>query len=276
LIAAKSELHSLIEQPARRMIDAQAPGVARLLREVSGLLPFESKLLERLSRLWLLVACFRRIDSLPAETQADIRVLIGWTQNQDELLSQSGIRGRWLVMGQRVDEEDRLRVQSSWLRGSESRRHALLLHFAHASQPLDTSVVPGATLDAELVFYPGACPLRALIRERHSTIVSCSAQFCDSTIAAAIETYSAALAHNPWLDRFPVALHSVTPLRRDDDRWYVRDAHDHILPINPRFARGWELLALSGGHPVELFGEWNGDHLAPLSVWADGRLVRLS
>jgi hypothetical protein len=280
LINAKSELHSIIEQPARRMTDAQAPGVARLLRELSGLLPsdeaFEAKLLERLSRLWLLIESYRRIESLPPETQSDIRALIGWTQNQDELLAQSGIRDRWLVMGQRVEEEDRLRRQSSWLRGSAGNRHALILNFAHASQPLDTSIVPGAMLDAELVFYPGAYPMRALIRERHSVIASFDTQPCNPTIAAAIESYAAALSRNPWIERFPFALHSVTPLRADEDRWMARDSDGQALPVIPRYSRGWELLALSGGHPVELFGEWNGDHLAPLSVWADGRFVRLS
>jgi hypothetical protein len=34
------------------------------------------------------------------------------------------------------------------------------------------------------------------------------------------------------------------------------------------------MLALSGGAPVTIFGEWNGTHLLPMSVWA-GRLVHL-
>ena len=35
------------------------------------------------------------------------------------------------------------------------------------------------------------------------------------------------------------------------------------------------LLAISGGMPVDLFGEWNGFTLTPLSVQADGVLVGL-
>jgi hypothetical protein len=42
-----------------------------------------------------------------------------------------------------------------------------------------------------------------------------------------------------------------------------------VLPISPAFDRGWHLLALSGGHPVTLFGEWDGDQFLPMSVWVE-------
>ncbi len=37
----------------------------------------------------------------------------------------------------------------------------------------------------------------------------------------------------------------------------------------------WPLLALSGGRPVDLFGEWYDGHLHPCSLAADGRLVSI-
>jgi hypothetical protein len=37
----------------------------------------------------------------------------------------------------------------------------------------------------------------------------------------------------------------------------------------------WQLLALSGGHPVPVFGEWISQRLHPLSVEIDNRLVAL-
>jgi hypothetical protein len=41
-------------------------------------------------------------------------------------------------------------------------------------------------------------------------------------------------------------------------------------------SRDWlSLLALSGGEPVDLFAEWDGFALNPLSVCADGALVSL-
>jgi hypothetical protein len=35
-------------------------------------------------------------------------------------------------------------------------------------------------------------------------------------------------------------------------------------------------MGISGGHPVDLFGEWNGVEYLPLSVWHQGRLVSLT
>jgi hypothetical protein len=37
----------------------------------------------------------------------------------------------------------------------------------------------------------------------------------------------------------------------------------------------WQLLALSGGHPVPVFGEWIGQRFHPLSAEIDNRLVSL-
>jgi hypothetical protein len=37
----------------------------------------------------------------------------------------------------------------------------------------------------------------------------------------------------------------------------------------------WKLLAISGGAPVDLAGEWDGDMVLPLGVVADGAYSRL-
>ncbi len=36
------------------------------------------------------------------------------------------------------------------------------------------------------------------------------------------------------------------------------------------------LFALSGGQPITVSGEWNGEALWPLSVWANDRFVQVS
>ncbi|MFL5542776.1 MAG: SWIM zinc finger family protein, partial [Longimicrobiaceae bacterium] len=93
--------------------------------------------------------------------------------------------------------------------------------------------------------------------------------------AAAVAAYAAALAAQPWLEAFPFPLAAVTPVRGGEG-WAVRDAEGVVLPLAGRFARPWELLALSGGRPLALFGEWDGDRLLPLGALAGGRFVSLS
>src|SRR5690606_16699918 len=85
-----------------------------------------------------------------------------------------------------------------------------------------------------------------------------------------------ALAANPWLREWPMALADVEPLRprivdSEDAIWSIRDPEGSSLPLKLRPGDGWTLAALSGGKRVTLIGEWDGEQLAPLGVAADGK-----
>jgi hypothetical protein len=210
---------------------------------------------------------------LPEATQADIRAIIGWTQSQEELLRLDGARDRWLVLGQRIEEEDRLRAQRVWLLGERSGRAALILHFAHGQQPIDASFVTGAAPEAELVFFPGAYPLRAIVKQRHGAPAPPERISGYAKIIDAQEAFTSAMAANPWLEKFPMPLLNVTPLRRGD-AWFVRDAEGRALKVAPRFEFGWTMLALSGGREIDVFGEWDGEYLLPLSAFHENRFTK--
>jgi len=279
LASAQAQPAKYWETMAARMIDAQAPGLARQLREMDGLASsgegWQEKLLERLARLHLLIEGYRHIETLAPETQVDVRTLIGWTQDQDKLLSESGLLDEWLVLGQRVEDEERMRVQRTWLWARATNRAALVLDFAIGKQPLDVSLSPGTSLDAELVFFPSHFPLRALIKTRHGAPAPLEGMPGCVNVSAAMATYADALARNPWLERLPFALQDVIPIQRESG-CFVCDTQSRVLPLDPRFGEWWSLMALSGGCPINVFGEWNGDNLLPLSVWAGGRFVRLA
>jgi hypothetical protein len=281
LAAAQTQPPQFWERMAARLVDAQAPGLARLVREMGGTAAsganaanskcWQGRLLERASKLHLLIEGYKRIQGLPEENQADIRANVGWTINQEELLTQLGIRDRWLVAGSRVEQEERLRVQRVWLWGETTNRAAMILHFAHGHQPLDASLVTGTKFEAELVFYPGAYALRALVKERFSEIEQADTLPGYETIFAAVAAYAAAMARNPWIEQFPILLTNVTPVRRNDV-WALNGGDEHVLPIHSS-VDAWAILAISGGHPLALFGEWDGDFLWPLSAWAENELV---
>jgi hypothetical protein len=278
LAAAQTRPAGFWDAPATRLVDAQAPGVARMVQELRGIGAsgegWQERMLEHLGRLYLLLEGFKCLDTLPADTQADIRVLIGWTQSQEEVLAGPSVHDEWLVVGQQVRSEDKMRVQRTWLWGRMSGCAALLLHFAPPGQPLDTSLVVGTALDADLVFYPGAYPLRALLKARHSPVQPLTELTGYVTIATAIAAYAGALSYYPWLDEFPLALREVIPTQ-DEGRWAVRDSAGTRLPLSRRFTGGWQLLALSGGHPLAVFGAWDGDYLLPLGACSGGRYIPL-
>ena len=264
---------------AARLVDAQAPGLARLVNElgetVSAGAGWQSRFLRRVARLHLAVEGYRRLAELPAESQQDLRTLVGWTQAKEEVLEQPGVGGPWCIVAQQIEDEERLTVQRTWLLRSADGMPALLLEFSATGQPLDASLVVGATVHAELAYYPSAEPLRAIIKKRTGGIESFAQIPGVATIDQALDAYAEGLAKNPWLDRRPMSLAAVTPVpstatSRDGVMWHVRDGDGEQLPLHARFNEGWTLLALSGGGPIGLFGEWDGEHLRPLGVAANG------
>jgi hypothetical protein len=269
------------DEVAKRMIDAQAPGLARLAHALAPLPHqgegWQGRMLTRMGQLHLLLQAFRRLDTLSTAQQADVRSLIGLTPSREAVLEQDGVHDAWWVLGQQVEHEDTLRVQRSWLWGARSQRSARILHFATGTQPFEATLCPGDCLEAELVFYPSAWPLRGLFKTPPSVAsnrpAALTTSFC--AIAAALQDYATALAASPWIERYPLALAQVIPWR-EAERWSVYDTQQYSVPLAPRFADGWRLLALSGGQPLALFGEWDGEYLWPLSAWAAGEMLLLS
>lgn len=279
LAAHAEQAYHFWSDVAKRMVDAQAPGLARLARALA-LLPhhgagWQERFMIRVGKLHLLLQAFRRLESLAPVQQADVRTLIGLTPSREAVLAQDGVHDAWYVLGRQVEREDMLRVQRSWLWGTHSQRLACLLHFTTGAQPFETTLRPGDCLDAELVWYPSAWPLRGAFKTPPHVLPSAAAVLAGAdTIAGAMHTYAEALAACPWIEHYPFVLQHVHPWSTAEG-WGVTDAQQHMLPLAPRFRDGWRVLALSGGHPITLFGEWDGESLWPLSAWADGAMLIL-
>ena len=184
------------------------------------------------------------------------------------------VRDRWIVLARVVIEQERLRVQRTWLWGSESGRPALLLDFAPPGAPLEPRPAPGMALEASLAFHPSATPLRALVAE--SGPVEAGAWFVRRQAASRTRSgaVAAAVASNPWLDEWPVVLREAVPDGRGDGAW-TASTFDGALPLGGSERARWRLLAVSGGRPVSLFGLWDGEALKPLAAGDGTRTVAL-
>ena len=274
LASAQSRPFRYWDDVAARMVDAQAPGVGSQVRRMAGIVRsgegWPSRLLVQAGRLHLLVEAWRRLDSLPAETQADLRTAVGWSWPSEEVLAGPAVRDRWRVVGRAVVDEERFRIQRTWLEGSESGRTALILDFAAGSAALPAEPVPGTVVDADLAFFPGAWPQRALLAQVHAEAERLYDWGGAASITEALEGHARALAANPWLDRLPMVLAAVIPLGER-----ARDAAGVTVPLHVDDAGRWQIEAVSGGRPVGLAGEWRDGGLRPLAVWADRRLVVL-
>ncbi|HEX6468466.1 MAG TPA: SWIM zinc finger family protein [Streptosporangiaceae bacterium] len=273
LAGAERASYRLWDDAARRLVDAQAPGLAGQVRALAGIPrrgpDWPERLLAEYALLRLLVVAHRRRAELPEPLRQTVRSRVGFTVPQDEVLAGARVRDRWYVAGAVDIERDNLIIRRVWLRGLRTGRPALVLAVAAPGRPLDVSLVVGGTVEADLAFYPGAQPLRALVARRYG--VPDFASPAGTTIDGLLDEYAAALGRDPWLDRWPAVLAGVRPARRGD-RWYVTDAGGAALPLAT--ADPWRLLAASGGRPMTVAGEWTPGGLVPLSGWYDeGRVI---
>jgi len=288
LSAAAARPASSWETMAARLVDAQAPGAARLVRQMATIPAtgdrWPDRLLDRMARLYLLLEAYGRIDALPPDLAADVRAQLGWTMTQEALLQLDGVRDRWGVVGRRVTEEDRLRVQRTWLWGSETGRGALLLHFApittatsataaqREANPIDPTFVPGTAFDGTVVFFPSAAPLRGIVKER-STTVPWTPGHGFASVSEGIAAAADADSRTPWIESHPMLLREAIPTLTTPSR--IRDAIGRSVRVSERFRDRWRLIAVSGGAPIPLFGEWDGESLMPLTVWGESGAVAL-
>jgi hypothetical protein len=225
-----------------------------------------------MGRLHLVLAAADRLEVLPTALAADVRTALGWPQNKGETLAQQGTADRWMVLGQIIEEEDRLRMRRTWMVGRATGKRALVLDFAAGTQPLDSSLIAGTEFEGDVVFYPSSLPLRALIKVRSGATHVIGAPpvgVGDAGCEAALGGYARALGQVPWLVRWPMLLMGVTPHARTERRSVV-DRTGAALPIRPRYGDFWRLVSMSGGRPVNLIGEWDGEHLLPLGVAPGG------
>ncbi len=272
--------HATLAQPkhwesfAARMADAQAPGIRRRLLEMGRLVNSGSgwaeRVLEEAAEIYLVTEAFSRLDALPEPVRADVRAVIGVPVRKEDLQGLQPVNDFWLVAAQRIWEEDRISIQRTWLYGFGTKKWAMVLSIAAQGQGFDPPLVTGTVFNSDLVFHPGGWPLRAAPQER---IDSPSALPPEGTVTQMLDQFSLALAANPWIEAFPVSIHEAT-LGQDEQRWFVVDSEGVSLPLDSS-TPVWDLLAITGGNPASLLGEWDGRVFRPLTVMCDRRYRRI-
>jgi hypothetical protein len=275
LTSVEEKSASFWEGQAARLMDAKAPGLAGRVRKLSEI-PGASKdwperLLGQLGLIALLTQAYRRIGHLDPDLQEDVRQLIGWTLKEDEVAGRGTVvTDDWYILGQHIEDEERLRVQRTWLLGAQTGRPAVLLQFSAMGAVFSELIVPGMHQQAELAFWPGVAPVRARFVARKSEPQPIAGHIPGAaTIDEYLTTVATSLARQPWQDRFLCALSGVTPAAIDGGkRWQVQDRDGMVLPL--KGDDHWQLLALSGGAPVDLAAEWDGETLLPFGVAVAG------
>jgi hypothetical protein len=260
------------DRMAARLVDAQAGAIARRLRQIAGI-PLQgkpnwaSRLLDEVSRLYLLAESYQRIETLPPPLQEDLRTAIGWAHKKEELLTLPTQRQRWRAVGQVVEGDDTLRTRRVWLIGESTGQAALILDFAAGRASFDETYMTGQSYDAELIYYPSAYPQRVLVKQIFNITTPAATNGASyhtlsgyENTTAMLASYATALGGNPWLERIPFLLRRAI-VAQHGEGWALYDAESCMLPVKLSgrgFAHLWVFLAQSGGHPATVTGEWDG------------------
>ena len=174
----------------------------------------------------------------------------------------------WIVAGRSDTREDRIEVRRCWMRGASSGRWAMVLSFAAYRQSLDTSLVVGTAVHADLHRYPGPA-LRALVGDRFGDPEPLVAPPA-SSIVEACDEIGTAVAHEPWLERHPATV--LAAPTRHGGRWVLTD-DSGALPMlaTPRALA--TVLAATGGEPATITVEWTPHGVVPLTVHTADRAL---
>lgn len=280
LASVQTQPASFWEHQAARLRDAQASALDTRVRRLSAIPnatpDWPERLLAELGKLALLTHTFRQEDQLEPGMREEVRQLIGWNLNQEEVNARGEIvRDDWLVVGQVVKEEERNKSQRTWLSGLTTGRTALVLQFSFAGQPFSERFIPGSHQEAELAFWPGVSRQRAQVRTRLSEYMPFRGEWPGMASSEEfLDAVATDLGKQPWQERFLAQLQAVTPVCQEKGTaWFARDGAGRALPLAG--SDHWSLLALSGGHPLHLFAEWSEGTLRPLGAVVDGQYTPL-
>jgi SWIM zinc finger len=257
------------ESMAKRMIDAQSPGLANMIRNLGEINFYaegwQSRFMDQLAAIYLATTGYSNSESIDANLQQDIKTWIGFTQNLEELKAQTGITDTWLVLSKQIFEVDNISTERNWLYGTTSSQYALVLQFIVRGQGALLTFTPGMFIQAELVFYPSTAPLRAIVkRQIASDAVNSFAGFSNWQQVSEIETLLS--SSMPVRSERPFIVQQLKPVRYNN-QWWLQDADQKMMQLKNEHKSIWKILSLSGGDAMNMVVIGKEDQYEPVGVW---------
>ncbi|WP_261559349.1 SWIM zinc finger family protein, partial [Frankia tisae] len=302
--AAQVQPASWWEATAARMVDAQAPGLAEVVRDMARIAAaggpdWPARLTDRLGRLYLLCQGWsRRAEISPALVDV-VRDRIGFARSTADVLGGERLTGPIDVLGERLFTTGKLKGRRQWLRVPGSGRLALLVTYGTGKQPPPPGLPVLTRIDADVAAYPGRHPTRLALAATLAgpvpltELAAAGSGDAAGTWQEALAGLTPTLAADPWADPVGFVVRQITvlpptvdasreapagaaarkgrrgaPSSGDGARWLLRDRLGQALPLAADTAAvwGWHLLAIGGGQPLDLAVEWDGFDVVPLAA----------
>ena len=269
---------SFYQNIAARMVDAKLGGLRRRILRLSSLpytgINWPEAYLSQLAEIFLLAKGFSQMESLPENLQLELLSLVGVNQKKEDLIGQPEVEDDWMVMAQLEEQQDRLKMRRSWLKGAHTNQMALILDYAFGNDSFQNHYTPGSVFLGTVIYYPASYKSRGILKSQE-TIKAKIGEFDGyPKIENMLEDYAQALSKNPWISRFPTTFERVIPVSQGD-QYFIVDVDKKFLEIKLENLKIWTLLAISGGGSIDIFGEWDGKVFYPLSAVVDGRYLMI-
>ncbi len=277
LIDIPEKGNSAFENMARRMVDAQAPGLAGMARTLGNINFYkegwQAQFLDQLSRIYLVLSGFKNQEITDPLLLQDVRGFIGFTQSQDALKEQSGITDNWLILTKQSSEEDNLTTERFWLYGTQSRLYALVLQFIVRGQNIQLTLTPGSYIHAELVFYPSVFPQRAIIK-KHVNCEPAVVQNVYNNLNEVMKTQTKMFSAIPFRTEAAYVVENLRVVKYNE-QWWLQDVEEKMTRIKEHFQNIWLLLSLSGGKYARMSLVGKENEFEPVGLWYENEYISM-
>lgn len=262
-----------------RMNDAQAPGLATLLKKMGKINYFnegwQSQLTQQLSNIYLLSEVYKNREGLEPPVKNYLENLIGWSLSKEEVLETESVNDKWQILARQTEQEEGLTTRSIWLYGTTTHRFALILDFYHKTQiPTSDFLIPGNTIEAAICFYPSVVPLRAIIKQNIAQEEGLLIKTGFSSLVHFKDHLAATYSQSPFVEKVPFTFDAFL-FTKENDNWYLADATAKAFQIANSEEQAWEILALSKGKPIKGFALYENNTVEILAVGIDNKFYHI-
>lgn len=282
LLNVPERAQALFAEISKRMVDAQAPGLAGMMRQLQEINYFgedwKYELTAGISRAYLVAESYKRLEQLTEDERDEVRTLIGYPQAKEDVLANGEqVSDDWLVVASESRVQDRLTVEYNWLYGRQTRRFALFLQFVVQGSLPEITLLPGSVVVADVAFYKGVAPFRVLIREQKGTgeMFDITGEGSHGNLTGAMQAYRSYMTRNPFAYEVPLLVKDVRLVVYEKQLW-IKDRDERLVPVSMAEASRLKGFAVTGGR------EFTGFFLAGertwrvLSLWIDDKYYTLS
>ncbi len=269
LLGVSERVYTLFEGVARRMVDAQASGLASRLMALEEIDYYNDQwkyqLTDELSRIYLLCESYKNLENLPPEWQVEVKSRIGYPQSKEEVLATEGIKDVWIVLSKESRKQQNIPTEIYWLYGKHSGRFATWLYFATPGSLPEQTLLIGSRYTGVACYYPGIGASRIQLKEWSA----CEEEFLPAFLPGlgeAMQAYRDSVALNPFIEAVPVLVEGLQWCLQGT-QWYLCDAHGKQVAVSlPEEAR-IRVLSITGGRPFSGFLLAHTHHWQLVSVW---------